>query len=65
MRGSGEFLWTRQSGESSIPTHILTDTKLLEQVQDCASELLKKYPDLKGLDILHHQLQKKLDGMLV
>lgn len=65
MRGSGEFLGTRQSGESSIPTHILTDSKLLEQVQECALSLLKQYPDLKGLDILHDQLQTKLDGMLV
>jgi ATP-dependent DNA helicase RecG len=65
MRGSGEFLGTRQSGESSIPTHILTDSKLLEQVQECAVSLIQEYPDLKGLDILHDQLQKKLDGMLV
>lgn len=65
MRGSGEFLGTRQSGESTIPAHILTDTLLLEQVKTCALQLLTDYPDLQGLDILHHQLQSKLSEMLV
>jgi ATP-dependent DNA helicase RecG len=65
MRGSGEFLGTRQSGESTIPAHILTDTLLLEQVKTCALQLLTDYPDLQWLDILHHQLQSKLSEMLV
>ena len=45
-RGPGEFLWVRQAGESDIPLEILTDTKLLEQVQVATKDLLQDNPDV-------------------
>ena len=63
-RGSGEILGTMQSGISDIPIEILSDLKLLEQVQAGASWLLQKYPDLEGLPSLQKFLHEKIGDIL-
>jgi ATP-dependent DNA helicase RecG len=40
-RGPWEFLWTRQSGETDIPLEILTDSRLLENVQIAAKDFIE------------------------
>lgn len=52
-RGPGEFLWTRQSGETDIPLEILTDTRLTENAQIAAKDLLENEPEVvkKVLDV--------------
>lgn len=60
-RGPGEFLGVRQSGETDIPLEILTDTKLLEQVQTAAREMLEQHPK-----VVEELLQRdELENMLV
>lgn len=46
LRGSGEILGIKQSGETDLPIEILTDLKLLEKVKNAALDLLSKYPEL-------------------
>jgi len=46
LRGAGEFLWTRQSGDTDLPIEILTDTVFIERVQLMAHDLMKNYPQV-------------------
>lgn len=46
LRGAGEFLGTRQSGETDIPVEVLTDMQFIEQVQHAAEELMKHHPQV-------------------
>jgi len=46
MRGAGEFLGTRQSGDTDLPIEILTDTVFIEHVQLMADDLMKNYPQV-------------------
>ena len=46
LRGAGEFLGTRQPGDTDIPLETLTDAKLLARVQSCAEQLMKNYPEV-------------------
>lgn len=46
LRGAGEFLGTRQSGETDLPGEILTDTVFIERVQRMAADLMKTYPQV-------------------
>ena len=65
FRGAGEVLGTRQSGESDIPIEILANVKFIEKVQDAATRLLDRYPNLAGLPDLHAQLHDQLGEVLV
>lgn len=65
LRWSGEILGLRQSGETDIPLHLLTDVTFLKRVQEAAHWLLDKYPSLATLDLLNAELQKKMDSTLV
>ena len=58
-RGGGEILWLRQSWQTDIPISILTDTTLLENVQQAANEILSNYPNLKWVVNLKQELQNK------
>lgn len=49
FRGPGEFLGVRQSGETDIPLHLLTNTKFLEKVQQAAHWCLDNNIDLSLL----------------
>lgn len=46
LRGAGEFLGTRQSGDTDLPIEILTDTVFIEHVQLMADDLMKNYPQV-------------------
>ena len=63
-RWSWEILWIRQSWQTDIPIHILTDTKLLEKVQSAWIEILSKYENLKGLNKLKSKIKEKDKNIL-
>ena len=46
LRGAGEFLGTRQSGDTDLPIEVLTDTVFIERVQHMATDLMKEYPQI-------------------
>ncbi|MBO4203228.1 hypothetical protein J5893_00025 [bacterium] len=63
-RGSGEILGTMQSGQSDIPLEILSNLKFLEQVQEGALRLLKRYPNLEELPELKNFMEEKIGDVL-
>ena len=46
LRGAGEFLGTRQSGDTDIPLDVLTDPKLLARVAEAAEDLMKHHTQI-------------------
>lgn len=46
LRGAGEFLWTRQSGDTDLPIEILTDTSFIARVQEMSEDLMKNHPQV-------------------
>ncbi len=56
LRGTGEIMGYRQSGESDVPVEVLTDVRLVEKVQTAAKRLLDHYPGLKWLKLLDAEL---------
>ena len=56
LRGTGEILGIRQSGETDIPVAVISNLAFLEKVQSAAYRLLDHYPNLKGLDELRQSL---------
>lgn len=46
LRGSGEILWVRQSGDTDIPIEILTDSDYLSNIKQAWSLLMDKYPEV-------------------
>lgn len=56
LRGTGEILGYRQSGESDVPLEILTDIQLIEKVQTVAKRLLDHYPRLQWLKLLEAEI---------
>ncbi len=65
LRGTGEILGTRQSGDTDIPLSILGDTKFLQKVQDAAHWLLQNESELVKSKLLKNELQDKMDELLV
>jgi ATP-dependent DNA helicase RecG len=65
LRGTGEILGYRQSGESDIPMEVLMDINLIEKVQLAAKWLLERYPGLKGLKLLEAEIDYVDSEMLV
>lgn len=63
-RGYWEILGYKQSWEMDIPTHILTNEKLLENIQEAAKKILKKHPNLEGLEWLKNQINKEYYDIL-
>ena len=47
MRGTGEILGIRQSGETDIPTEVIGNMQFLEKIQSAAHRLLEHYPNLE------------------
>jgi len=64
-RGAGEILGTRQSGETDIPLHILSNISFIEKVQTAAIRLLEKYPNLDEIPQLKKFLDTKIWNILV
>lgn len=56
IRGTGEILGVRQSGETDIPVSVISNMAFLEKVQSAAHRLLENYPELKWLDELRAAL---------
>ena len=56
LRGTGEIMGYRQSGESDVPVEVLMDVTLIEKVQSAAHWLLEHYPGLKGLKLLESEI---------
>lgn len=46
LRGAGEFLGTRQSGDTDLPIEILTDTSFIARVQQMSEDLMKNHPQV-------------------
>lgn len=46
IRGSGEMLWVRQSGDTDIPLEILTDSDYLSRIKEAWLLLMQKYPEV-------------------
>ncbi|MFA7284926.1 MAG: helicase-related protein, partial [Candidatus Absconditabacterales bacterium] len=65
LRGTGEIMGYRQSGESDVPIEVLTDVKMVEKVQMAAKWLLEHYPGLKGLRLLDAELDYVDPEMMV
>jgi len=65
LRGSGEILGIKQSGETDLPIEILTDLKLLEKVKNAALDLLSKYPELNWLESFKMQFVDKDTNILI
>lgn len=49
LRGTGELLGLRQSGESDLPIELIGNITFVSKVQDIAKWLLHHYPHLDGL----------------
>ncbi len=64
LRGTGEILGVRQSGETDIPISVISNMQFLEKVQAAAYRLLDNYPDLKWLDELRQALEDNSGGIL-
>lgn len=64
LRGAGEILGVRQSGETDIPLSILTDASFLETVQQAAQQLLDDHPQT-AKRILQDHLSDQMQSMLV
>ena len=47
LRGAGEILGVRQSGEADIPVSVISNMAFLEKVQSAAFWILDHYPNLK------------------
>lgn len=47
LRGTGEMLGVRQSGDTDIPVSIISNMQFLEKVQSAALRLLDTYPELE------------------
>lgn len=45
IRGAGEMLGTRQSGQTDVPLEILTDTKFLQEVKEAGIRLTEHHPE--------------------
>jgi ATP-dependent DNA helicase RecG len=60
IRGTGEILGVRQSGETDIPISVISNMAFLEKVQSAAFWLLETYPGLVGLDELRAVLGDNL-----
>ena len=58
LRGTGEMLGVRQSGDTDIPVSIISNMEFLQKVQSAAYRLLDTYPNLEGLDELKHFLDE-------
>lgn len=56
LRGAGEIMWFRQSGQSDIPLEILSDINFVHKVQDAAQELIDLYPKLDELPWLREEM---------
>jgi ATP-dependent DNA helicase RecG len=56
LRGTGEIMGYRQSGESDVPVEVLMDVTLIEKVQSAAHWLLEHYPGLRGLKLLESEI---------
>ena len=56
LRGSGEMMWFRQSGQSDIPLEILSDINFVQKVQEAAKELVSIYPSLDELPWLREEM---------
>jgi ATP-dependent DNA helicase RecG len=65
LRGAGEILWMRQSGETDLPVDLLLDMEFLSRVRQAGEWLLDTYPHLESLELLNSQLQEKMDSILV
>jgi ATP-dependent DNA helicase RecG len=65
LRGAGEILGMRQSGETDLPVELLLDMEFLSRVRSAWEWLLETYPHLESLDLLNSQLQAKMDSILV
>lgn len=63
-RWAWEILGIRQSWETDIPIHILSNIKFIEQVQQAAQRLLQKYPNLEELPILKKIIDQKIGEIL-
>lgn len=64
LRGTGELLWTRQSGIADIPLEMIGDLSWVETVWDAARWLLDHYPDLLWLEVLQKNLHIAKEELL-
>lgn len=64
IRGTGEILGVRQSGDTDIPVSVISNIQFLEKVQSAAHRLLENYPDLKWLDELRQSLGDNMWNIL-
>lgn len=64
IRGTGEILGVRQSGETDIPVNVISNMQFLEKVQSAAYRLLDNYPWLKWLDELRQSLWDNMWNIL-
>lgn len=65
LRGPGEILGLRQSGETDVPLELLCDSKVIAKVQSAASDLLEHHPGLENLDELKKQMKYTPWTMLI
>ena len=65
LRGPGELLWLRQSGETDVPLELLCDSRVITQVQEMAQSLLSDYPQLHWLDQLKHSIHYQPNQILI
>jgi ATP-dependent DNA helicase RecG len=56
LRGAGEIMGFRQSGQSDIPLEILSDINFVQKVQEAAAELISLYPTLDELPGLREEI---------
>ena len=65
LRGPGELLWLKQSGETDVPLELLCDATLIAKVYKMAHDLLICYPRLEGLDWLKQSMNYNTTTMLI
>jgi ATP-dependent DNA helicase RecG len=63
-RGSGEILWTRQSGETDIPLEIISDISFVQKAKSWAETIIQKYPDFVWLEKLKQFIFSKIGTIL-
>lgn len=64
LRGTGEILGIRQSGETDIPLSVISNMQFLEKVQSAAYWLLDHYPNLEWLEQLRQAIDESRGEIL-
>jgi len=64
IRGAGEMLGTRQSGQTDVPLEILTDTKFLHEVKEAWLRLTEHHPEYIP-QVTGDETQERMGELLV